>query len=249
MGSIGVAVLAVGAGAVPRHRRWDALPPLRADQRDEWTIPKLWPGSWASTTQPVEALYQLCGAGRVGACPAAAPAHPQLLAAAEVPEVLVEGPLDHRPQGAGHAARVAARGGRVLDGPNISRRGPASRTRSRGSTFVSTSGWWRRDSARSRPCSLVRFEPRAGVHDDEGPARGGLGGGVDQGGGAPRRRVRARPRCAETTSASPRSLPQTRPACCRPLGSWRRASAASPHRWPGAANAAFRCARRNRACS
>src|SRR5256885_13301285 len=42
---------------------------------DECCMPKLWPGSWAMTTQPSVALYQLSLAGRVGVPSWARPAH------------------------------------------------------------------------------------------------------------------------------------------------------------------------------
>src|SRR4051794_37333371 len=40
---------------------------------DEWSMPKLWPGSCTVTTQPIEALYQVSFEGLLGVPPLARP--------------------------------------------------------------------------------------------------------------------------------------------------------------------------------
>ena len=45
----------------------------------EWRMPKLCPGSWMSTPQPAEALYQVSREGAAAVPPEARPVQPQAM--------------------------------------------------------------------------------------------------------------------------------------------------------------------------
>src|SRR6185436_4605751 len=62
---------------LPGRARGTFVPPAVHESDEECTMPKLWPGSWASTTQPEEALYQLSRCGRSEVPRLARPAQPQ----------------------------------------------------------------------------------------------------------------------------------------------------------------------------